>query len=201
MSFLVILQSLNKPANVSFSLLLRVKILRQSHKFRFEKPALSTRSSLAQRAVLSMMNPQVKSRSQLWLLPPQPILFSLRFRLSHRCLMQASLSVFPEVPGLSSAKPHPRLHPFSLLHSGGHVPKPSSGRYHITPLQATSFSEPSTKWKHRALCFKVTKRWGGREEGGSRGRGHMYTHGWIMLISGRNQHNSAIILQLKNKLI
>ena len=106
-SFLVILQSLNKPANVSFSLLLRIKILRQSHKFQLEKPVLSTRSPLAQRVVLSMMSTQIKGRSQLWLLPPQPILFSLRLRLSHRCLMQASLSVFPEVPGLSSAKSHP----------------------------------------------------------------------------------------------
>ena len=27
-------------------------------------------------------------------------------------------------------------------------------------------------------------------EGGSRGRGHMSTHGWFMLIFGRNQHNT-----------
>ena len=34
-------------------------------------------------------------------------------------------------------------------------------------------------------------------EGGSRGRGHMYTYGWFILMYGRNQHNSVIILQLK----
>ena len=161
MSFLVILQSLNKPANVSFSLLLRVKILRQSHKFRFEKPALSTISLLAQRVVLSIRRPQVKGRSQLWLCPPQPILFSLQLRLSHRCLMQASLSALPKVPNLSSAKPHPASTLSLFFTLGEHVRKPSSDLY-ITPLQATSFSEPSTKWKRRALCFKVTKGWGGR---------------------------------------
>ena len=28
-------------------------------------------------------------------------------------------------------------------------------------------------------------------EGGSRGKGHMYTYGWCMLMYGRNQHNIA----------
>ena len=39
----------------------------------------------------------------------------------------------------------------------------------------------------------------GRREGGSRGKGHMYTYGSFMLMYGRNQHNTvkAIILQLK----
>ena len=32
--------------------------------------------------------------------------------------------------------------------------------------------------------------WGGRWEDGSRGRGHMYTYDWLMLMFGRNQHNS-----------
>lgn len=44
MSFLVILHSLKEPANVSFRLLLRVKILRQSSKSQFGKPAWSTGS-------------------------------------------------------------------------------------------------------------------------------------------------------------
>ena len=40
--------------------------------------------------------------------------------------------------------------------------------------------------------------WGGRWEGGSRGRGHMYAYGWFMLMYGRNkQYFKAIILQLK----
>lgn len=41
MSFLAILHLLNKPANVSFSLLLRVKILRQPSKLQFGIPAFS----------------------------------------------------------------------------------------------------------------------------------------------------------------
>ena len=28
-------------------------------------------------------------------------------------------------------------------------------------------------------------------EGGSRGRGRMYTYGWFMLMFGRNQHNTV----------
>ena len=32
---------------------------------------------------------------------------------------------------------------------------------------------------------------GGEWEGGSRGRGHMYTYGWFMLMYGRNQYNSV----------
>ena len=32
--------------------------------------------------------------------------------------------------------------------------------------------------------------WGGRWEGGSRGRGHRYTCGWLMLMFGRNQLNT-----------
>ena len=39
--------------------------------------------------------------------------------------------------------------------------------------------------------------WGGRWEEGSEKRGYMYTYGWFMLISGRKQQNSVIILQLK----
>ena len=44
--------------------------------------------------------------------------------------------------------------------------------------------------------------WGGRLEGGSRGKGHMYTYGWFMLIYGRNNTIcKAIMFQLKiNKL-
>ena len=44
--------------------------------------------------------------------------------------------------------------------------------------------------------------WNGRWEGGSRGKGHMYTYGWFMLMYGRNKYNvKAIILRLKiNKL-
>ena len=44
------------------------------------------------------------------------------------------------------------------------------------------------------LCDNLGVGWGGRWEGGSRGRGHMYTYGWSMLLYGRNQHN--IVKQL-----
>ena len=46
-------------------------------------------------------------------------------------------------------------------------------------------------WQHRRVG------WGERWEGGWRGRGHMYTYGWTMLMYGRNQHNIVIILKLK----
>ena len=44
----------------------------------------------------------------------------------------------------------------------------------------------------------MTTQWGGMGwEGGLRGREHMYTYGWSMLMYGRKQHNIVIILQLK----
>ena len=39
--------------------------------------------------------------------------------------------------------------------------------------------------------------WGGRWEGGSRGSGHTYPYDWSVLMYRRNQHNIAIILQLR----
>ena len=33
--------------------------------------------------------------------------------------------------------------------------------------------------------------WGGRWDGSWRGRGHMYTHGWLMLRFDRKQQNSV----------
>ena len=33
--------------------------------------------------------------------------------------------------------------------------------------------------------------WGGRWEGGSKGRGYMYTYGWFMLRFDRKQQNSV----------
>ena len=51
------------------------------------------------------------------------------------------------------------------------------------------------------VSWNIGVGWGGRWEGGSRGRGYLYTYGWLMLRFGRKQQNSAkaIILQLKNK--
>ena len=40
--------------------------------------------------------------------------------------------------------------------------------------------------------LRCIRRW----KGGSRGRGHMYTYGWFMLMYGRNQHN--IVKQLSS---
>ena len=44
----------------------------------------------------------------------------------------------------------------------------------------TQGAQTSTLWQPREVG------WGGRWEGGPRGRGHMY--GWLMLMNGRNQH-------------
>ena len=41
--------------------------------------------------------------------------------------------------------------------------------------------------------------WGERWEGGSKGRGYMYTCGWFMLRFGRKQHNSVKQLSFKKK--
>jgi len=46
----------------------------------------------------------------------------------------------------------------------------------------------------RALWQPRGVGWDGRWEGCSRGRGHVYTYGWFMLMYGRNSHN--IVKQL-----
>ena len=45
-------------------------------------------------------------------------------------------------------------------------------------------------------------RWGGRWEGGSKGRGQMYTYGWFMLRFDRKQQNpiKQLSFNKKNKL-
>ena len=43
--------------------------------------------------------------------------------------------------------------------------------------------------------------WGGRWEGGSKGRGYMYTYGWFMLRFDRKQQNSVKQLSFNKKLI
>ena len=42
--------------------------------------------------------------------------------------------------------------------------------------------------------------WGGRREGGSKGRGYVYTHGWFMLRFDRKQQNSVKQLSFNKKL-
>ena len=41
--------------------------------------------------------------------------------------------------------------------------------------------------------------WGGRWEGGSKGKGYMYTYGWCMLRFDRKQENSVKKLSLNKK--
>ena len=41
--------------------------------------------------------------------------------------------------------------------------------------------------------------WGGRWEGGSRGRGYMHTYGWFMLKFDRKQQNSVKQLSFNKK--
>ena len=43
--------------------------------------------------------------------------------------------------------------------------------------------------------------WGGRWEGGSKGRRDMYTYGWFMLMFDRKQQNSIKQLTYKNQSI
>ena len=57
-------------------------------------------------------------------------------------------------------------------------------------------AEGRTKWlegpsSSRILNTNTIKslKWDGRWDGGSKGRGHMYTYGWFMLMYGRNRYN------------
>ena len=54
----------------------------------------------------------------------------------------------------------------------------------------TQGAQPSALWQPREVG------WGGRWEGGSGGRGQIYTCGWFMLMCGRNQHK--IVKQLSS---
>ena len=47
-----------------------------------------------------------------------------------------------------------------------------------------------------ALYQPRGEEWGGRWEGGSKGRGYMYTYGWFMLRFGRKQWKSVKQLSL-----
>ena len=66
---------------------------------------------------------------------------------------------------------------------------------------------PGAYYPQVTLAFKVEEiyknviqprgvGWGGRWEGGSRGRGRVYTYGRFMLMYGRNQHN--VVKQLSS---
>ena len=49
----------------------------------------------------------------------------------------------------------------------------------------TQGTQPGALWQPRGVGC------GGRWEGVSRGRGHMYTYGWFMLMFDRKQQNSV----------
>ena len=51
-------------------------------------------------------------------------------------------------------------------------------------------AQSRTRLKWLSSCKSWGVGWCGRWEGGTRGRGHMYIYGWLMLIHGRNQHNT-----------
>ena len=50
-----------------------------------------------------------------------------------------------------------------------------------------------------ALYQTIGVGWGGRWEGGSKGRGYMYTYGWFMLSFDRKQQNSVKQLSFDKK--
>ena len=54
-----------------------------------------------------------------------------------------------------------------------------------------------------SLCINLPSGvgWGGRWEGGPKGRGYMYTYGWFMLRFDRKQQNSAKKLSFNKKYI
>ena len=55
------------------------------------------------------------------------------------------------------------------------------------------------KTQTEALCQPRGVRWGGRWEGGSRGRGYMHTYGSFMLQFDRKQQNSVKQLSFNKK--
>ena len=57
----------------------------------------------------------------------------------------------------------------------------------------TQGSKTGALWQPRGVG------WGGKWKGGSRGRGHMYTYGWFMLMYGRNKRNIVKKLAFKKK--
>ena len=48
------------------------------------------------------------------------------------------------------------------------------------------------------MPVKYCAKWDGEGSGGgAQDGGHMYTHGWFMLMYGKNHYNTVISLQLK----
>ena len=53
----------------------------------------------------------------------------------------------------------------------------------------TRGAQPGTLWQPRGVVWRGL-------EGGARGRGDMYTYGWVTMLNGRSQHN--IVKQLSS---
>ena len=58
--------------------------------------------------------------------------------------------------------------------------------------EATQNCQMITLWQRQPRGV----RWGGSREGVWRGRRHMDTYGWFMLLYGRNQHNIVVCTEL-----
>ena len=73
---------------------------------------------------------------------------------------------------------------------------------HITICKIDSRQEFAV-WLRKqtgALYQPRAVEWGGRWEGGSKGRGYMYIYGWFMLRFGRKQQNSVKKLSFNKKI-
>ena len=70
---------------------------------------------------------------------------------------------------------------------------PQSVLYSVSPLLPCRQDHQGHLSRFQTQCSVATSRggMGGRWKGGSRGMGHMCTCGGVMLMYGRNQHNSA----------
>ena len=62
----------------------------------------------------------------------------------------------------------------------------------------TSASSMQEAGHPKLVLWDNPEGWGGKGGGrGVQGGGHMCTHGWVMLMSGKYPHNVVIILKLK----
>ena len=77
---------------------------------------------------------------------------------------------------------------------------PANTRHHVRNRQPVGICSMIQGTQTGALWLPRGVGWGGRWEGGSRGRAHMYTYGRFMLMYGRTStYFKAIILQLGKK--
>ena len=83
--------------------------------------------------------------------------------------------------------------PFTVLINVSHLFKKDKKKRHPPPMHGLKTSYMSQELKPE--LSNNLERWEGwKWERGPRGRGHMHTYGWFMLVYDRNQHN--IVKQL-----